>query len=434
MNDRTSSEQRANRLVVLCFLWLTSCGAKVVFEQADAGGNTASSGGSNQGAGPSAGGGDGGFPQGAGGSGGQGGEPDPGPICESFAWAGEPVVLPGVFNPTLPQLAALGDGSAGIAYMDNDIRAPIHVDVVLSNVLQGAFDSWPPRVSDTKRHYDGNFENNFGGFSSRRDGQFGLTAGYQALLGSFAEVEIRTFDGFFGVELQRGEMAGAYLAQGTFDHLRFSHLDLRNGDLTPAGELVSGLCAFPTFGDATDKGLLFSMGTNPSCGLGSSTEQLYFTSSEVAPLASFEIPFQPTSRAIIGGPEQTWFAAGTVDRESLVYPIEAGGQSVKDPWSIEAGPGALSPTFARWQNGVVSVRYEEAEGIVISATDGVHAVRSVGAVSSEEIFPQERLAIVAGSSKGDEKDDGELSAESVLVAYRTPSGIAVARADCVPAE
>lgn len=340
-------------------------------------------------------------------------------------------MLSGIFSPGLPQLALLTDGSVGVVFMDNDVTAPIHVDVVLSNVLERAFEDWPPKVSETTRHYEGAFENILSGFSSRRDGQFGVSAGYQALLGRFGQSDVRVLDGFFGVKLQHGNVAGAYLTQGTFDHLQFSHLELPDGPLTPTGELVSGLCSAPTFGDATDKGLLFSMGGSSSCVGGSSSEQLYFTTSDVEPRSAFEIPFLPTARAIIEGPDKTWFAAGAADRASLVYPIEEGGLSVGAPLSIEAGTGALSPAFARWQDGVVSVRYEEAEGLVISATDGVKAVRSVGPVSSEDVFPQERLAVVSGRSK-----DG--LGESVLVAFSMSSagksGIAVARADCVAAE
>lgn len=408
-------QQATKWSAVLCVLGVVSCGAKVVFDEPD--GSSAATGGGGAGVGGAAP--DGGAPPDVGGFGGQGGQPDPGPACGSLAWVGEPILLPRLFNPGLPQLAALHDGSVGVLYKDTDVESPIHVDVVLSNVLEGAFDRWPPRVSETLRHYQGALENSLLGFSSRRDGTFGVSAGFQALLGRFDQAEAQVLTGFFGVALQHGQAMGAYLLQGTFEHLKLFRLALPSGDLTPSGELVSGLCSFPTFGDATEEGLLFSMGANPSCAGSTSHEQLYLSSSEVQPMAAFDLPFVPTTRALLTGPNKSWFAAGGAGRPSLLYAIESQGKSIGPVLTIEADEGALTPVFARWADGVVSVRHTKADGLLLEATDGVSVVRSEGSVSNEEISPQEQLAVVSGRE-----------GRSVLVAYYTNRGIAVARADC----
>jgi hypothetical protein len=103
--------------------------------------------------------------------------PTPVPGCELLVPVGEPVILPGIWHPAVPKLVPIDSTRAGIVYQDHDVAQ----DVAFSQTLEGAFDTWPPVVTDAVEHVrSSSIGVDFSRLTSRADGTFGLHVGGSA--------------------------------------------------------------------------------------------------------------------------------------------------------------------------------------------------------------------------------------------------------------
>jgi len=365
----------------------------------------------------------------------EGGAPPSPPVvgCEQLAWAGEALVLPGVKSPREIALAHLEGGRVGVVYRDRDGFD----DVIDSLVLDGAFDTWPPTASAAVRHFAVDLlANGRGPFSARADGLFAL--GWQAAgvyrFGQEGAVATPSSVPGEGVSVWlEPEGSGALLARvATESPIRLSRV--------ANAEALTGEQLFAEFQPSDPCGALhvasdgattlLSFGSFYACQQLSSDAHLQvFRAVEgggVAESLSASMSVFPRKQRLLTRPGGYYFAAIEEVGRFEIHRLDSQGAAVAPP-ILDADESGLHPQdFATWRDGhALLSRGQSPAGPVVSlvVTDGV------GRTSA----PPLGVDFSSSASEAPMLSGGE-GERSVLVAAQIIGGVAIARADCVPAE
>ncbi|MBK6512876.1 MAG: hypothetical protein IPM79_15725 [Polyangiaceae bacterium] len=360
--------------------------------------------------------------------GGGGSAPEPIPGCESLVWAGEPVVLPGLFHPRRARLAMLDGGRVGVVYDDYDNFGDL-TDKVLSQTLSGAFDSWPPKVGPLVTHYAGMLWNAPWWLSARAEGVFAVSGGNMSGIFRFDDPTPIVVDPFLRTYLLEPEAGGgAYVvdhstgAPPSLSH--FSSVEPLAGE-TALGELelpdscgilhasFSGGSPLFVFGpgcsDTTPAASFFALGPT----------------GELAPTASFELPYFPIKQRLEPRPGGFDYALVEEVESVAAFPTDLSGAPEGPPFVEASTDGRWAHDLTPWRGGhAVAFRHParvEMMGVSLTLFEGPHVTE--GPI----------LSIRLAGSRTEAPMVVEPHGTAVLVAFETIEGIQLLRADCVPA-
>jgi hypothetical protein len=335
--------------------------------------------------------------------------PRPVPGFEDLSWVGEPLRL--TFQPgrgSFPRVVAIGGADAGLLHL---ATGGTHPEAVVSWLLAGAFDCWPPAVSGPTEHVRRTEISNYlvepfvlpgGRFSLPPQGDVG-TWGHAGMAAASAE-DVATF---------REHDPWASFDRPPYRHRRVVPVTLDDGSrlaaVAPLRARERGGAAAETAAGATEEVEIVRCvdGVLASCG------------ALVGPAGALQtvIPRSGGAWLVFEGPDG-----------GFVLGIDTDGRPVGEPWRLPFHQAfrRCFKTYTRWRDGFI-VAIQGGRTTRLFASDGVHTTR-VGSAPGGDI-PHGRAPSLAISPDG----RSVLVAQQVVVesAPGVPTGLAlqIARAD-----
>lgn len=365
----------------------------------------------------------------------EGGAPPSPPVvgCERLEWAGETLVLPGVKNPREVALARLEGGRVGVVYRDRDGFE----DVIDSLVLDGAFDTWPPTASAAVRHFAVDLlANGRGPFSARADGLFAL--GWQARgvyrFGQEGAVVTPSSVPGVGVWVWLEPEGSSALLVRVAAESPFRLHRAANAETLDDEQLLAEFQPSDPCGDlriASDGATaLLSFGSFYACQQLSTDPHLQILrvleGGGVVESLGSSMSLFPRKQRLLARPGGYYFAAIEEVGRFEIHRLDAQGVAVAPPILDADEPGRHPQDFATWRDGYALLsRGDSPAGPVVSlvVTDGV------GRTSA----PPLGVDFASSASEAPMLSGGD-GQRSVLIATEIIGGLAIARADCVPAD
>lgn len=369
---------------------------------------------------------------GAFGPGGGGAGPEPIAGCEQLAWAGEPVILPGLWHPSRARLAALDGGSVGVVYDDYD-NGGDNVDKVLSQTLSGAFDAWPPPVSDPVIHHSGMVYNELSWLSARGDGTFALSGFHLSGIFRFDDPQPIVADPFLRTYVLEPEAGGGayvvdYVTGGPPFATHFASVDPLAG-ASDLGELELADDCGTFYGSVSAGAPLLVFGSRHYCFEQSKAPTATFFSlgaaGELVESAAFELPFFPVKQHLEPRLAGFFYPVSSEIEGVTGFPIDAAGEP-QGPPAIEASGDTRWPhDMAAWRDGYAVLHREFGPSPNWRMSLSLHQGESVTQGPGVDLF--------LSSTRSEAPMVVSPTGTSVLVAIETIEGIQLHRADCVPA-